>query len=195
MQADIDQVLIDRQAIARRVDELARQIVADLEPDLSRGEADLTLVPILTGSIIFVADLIRHMPLRMRISVMSITSYPGKATSSRGASVEAALTRLPESLAGHHVLLIDDILDSGNTLRLARQIVTERQPDSFRTCVLLRKKRDAAMATPCDYVAFDIPDQFVVGYGLDFDDLYRNLPEICTLRQEVAAGATENGRC
>lgn len=195
MQADIERVLIDRQTIARRIDDLAAQIVADVEPDLGApGDpegADLMLVPILTGSIIFVADLMRQMPLRMRISMMSITSYPGKAMSSRGASVEAALTKLPDSLAGHHVLLIDDILDSGNTLRLARELIEERRPETFRTCVLLRKRREAAMSTPCDYVAFDIPDEFVVGYGLDFDDLYRNLPEICTLRQEVAAAAAE----
>ena len=181
---DIDRVLIDRDAIAARVAELGERIAADLG-DEAGGAADVTLVPILTGSIIFLADLIRQLPLRMRIHVMSVTSYPGTATASRGSRVEAALTRVPESLDGQHVLLIDDILDSGGTLDLATRLLRERRPASLRTCVLLRKRREAAMAFPVNYVAFDIPDEFVVGYGLDYDDLYRNLPDIAILRPEV----------
>ena len=189
MQSDIDQVLIDREAIARRIDELAEQIAVDLRAEAARGDeagpAEITLVPILTGSFMFVADLIRRLPVRMQIRLISVSSYPGKATSSRGASVKHSLDDLPESLAGMHVLVIDDILDSGGTLRLVHDILRAKQPASLRTCVLLRKQRPEAMATPVDYVAFDIPDEFVVGYGLDFDDYYRNLPEICTLRPEV----------
>ncbi len=185
MQADIERVLIDREAIAQRVHELAGQIVADLGPDAAVEDQEITLVPILTGSIIFVSDLIRKMPLRMQIRVMSVTSYPGRATASRGASVEAALTKLPDSLEDRHILIIDDILDSGNTLSLAREMIQKRSPESLRSCVLLRKERPEAMEAAVDYVAFDIPDEFVVGYGLDYDDYYRNLPDICTLRQEV----------
>ncbi|MCC6682609.1 MAG: hypoxanthine phosphoribosyltransferase [Phycisphaeraceae bacterium] len=180
MQADIQSVLIDRAAIAQRLDQMSRQIVADLH-----GAADLTLVPILTGSIIFVSDLIRRIPLKMRIRVMSVTSYPGTATTSRGAAVEAALDKVPQSLAGQHVLVVDDILDSGGTLRLVVDTLRRRGPADLRTCVLLRKQIPSAVATPVDYVAFDIPDHFVVGYGLDYDDYYRNLPDICTLRPEV----------
>ncbi|MEX1017776.1 MAG: hypoxanthine phosphoribosyltransferase [Phycisphaeraceae bacterium] len=186
MQRDIERVLIDRDAIARRVRELGQQIAADLREPASGGEpVEITLVPVLTGSLIFLADLVRELPIRMQIHVMSITSYPGRSTASRGASIEAGLTRLPESLAGLHVLLIDDILDSGHTLKLATDTLRQRQPASLRTCVLLRKRREQAMQTPVDYVAFDIPDAFVVGYGLDYDDYYRNLPEIVTLRPDV----------
>ena len=185
MQADIEQVLIDRHAIAARVRELAEQIASDLGPAMDQADQHITLVPILTGSIIFVSDLIRHMPMRMQIKVISVTSYPGKATASRGASLEASLTKLPASLEGRHVLVVDDILDSGHTLSHVRDIIEQRQPASYRSCVLLRKQRPQALNTANDYVAFDIPDAFVVGYGLDYDDYYRNLPDICTLRREV----------
>ncbi len=192
MQQDIEKVLISRDEIDERLDQLAKEIyddiLADASPCPKNGTPiipDITLVPILTGSIIFVADLIRRLPIKMQIRVMSITSYPGTSTSTKGASVEAALTRLPDNLTGHHVLIIDDILDSGNTLRLVKNILSERNPNSIRSCMLLRKQRPEALAEPCEYVAFDIPDEFVIGYGLDYDDYYRNLPEICTLKPEV----------
>lgn len=188
MQADIDHVLIDRDTISRRLDELGEQVAADLRAETEGGPGEVTLVPILTGSIIFLADLIRRLPMPMQIRVMSVTSYPGTATSSRGASVEAALTKLPEDLSNNHVVVIDDILDSGNTLRLVKETIEQRNPISLRTCVLLRKKIPSAMSFKVDYVAFDIPDEFVVGYGLDFNDYYRNLPDIVTLKQHVYAG-------
>jgi hypoxanthine phosphoribosyltransferase len=188
MQGDIRKVLIDRGAIARGVADLARRITADLTPPGqtpgSNGR-ELTLVPILTGSIIFVADLIRCLPLRMKIRLLSLGSYPGKATTSRGVQLHEALTRLPDSFAGAHVLLIDDILDSGRTLTLACELLRARGPASLRTCVLLRKQRPEALAFQVDYACFDIPDEFVVGYGLDYNDYYRNLPDIVALRPEV----------
>jgi len=146
---------------------------------------EITLVPILTGSLIFVADLIRHMPLRMRIQLVSISSYRGSTTLPRAAQIERGLTDLPESLAGRHVVLVDDILDSGQTLGLAREMLLQRDPASVRTCVLLRKRRPEALACPVDYVCFDIPDTFVVGYGLDYNGYYRNLPDIVTLKPHV----------
>jgi hypoxanthine phosphoribosyltransferase len=205
MQADIQRVLFNRAAIARGVARLARRITADLNnglaaqtdaqalagtpgvPPVALSSFEVTLVPILTGSFIFVADLIRRLPLRMKIRLISIGSYPGKATSSRGAMVQSGLTNLPASLAGAHVLVIDDILDSGSTLRLAMQTLRECGPASVRSCVLLRKRRAEALAFPVDYVCFDIPDEFVVGYGLDYNDYYRNLPDIVTLKPEVMA--------
>jgi len=197
MQDDIDLVLIHRDAIGRRLDELAQTIAADLKAETDRdaqgdsgGEpGEITLVPILTGSIIFLADLIRRLPIPMQIRVMSVTSYPGTATSSQGASIEAALTKLPEDLSKNHVLIIDDILDSGNTLRVVKKTIEERNPASLRTCVLLRKTIPSAMSFDVDYVAFDIPDEFVVGYGLDYNDYYRNLPDIVTLKKHVYSEA------
>src|SRR5690606_33592007 len=107
-------------------------------------DGEITFVPILVGSIIFLADLIRHLPVRMQIRVMTVSSYPGTATTSQGARIDAALTNLPERLDGRHVLLVDDILDSGSTLRLVTDIVRRRNPASVRTCVLLRKQRPQA---------------------------------------------------
>lgn len=192
MQSDIERILIDRSRIADRVAEIARQITEDFTADGDHNDgAEITLVPILTGSIIFVADLIRLLPIRMQIRLVSITSYPGTATSSRGASIQKELTNLPDDLTGRHVLVIDDILDSGNTLKLIKDTLAARNPDSVRTCVLLRKQRPEAMACPVDYVCFDIPDEFVVGYGLDYNDYYRNLPEIVTLKRELIVEASE----
>jgi hypoxanthine phosphoribosyltransferase len=186
MQQDIERILITRQDIDRRVREVAQQITGDLARDAGPHELpELTLVPILTGSIIFVADLIRQLPLMMQIKLMSISSYPGKSTSSKGAQIKEALSDLPESLEGAHVLLLDDILDSGHTLRFACDYIRTRKPASLHTCVLLRKQRPEAMAFPVDYFCFDIPDAFVVGYGLDFNDYYRNLPDIVTLKPTV----------
>jgi len=189
MQDDIDHVLIDRDAISQRLDELAESLAADLLAETKEGPGEVTLVPILTGSIIFLADLIRRLPMPMQIRVMSVTSYPGTAMSSKGASIEAALTKLPEDLSNNHVVIIDDILDSGNTLRLVKETIEQRNPISLRTAVLLRKKIPSAMSFHAEYVAFDIPDEFVVGYGLDFNDYYRNLPDIVTLKKHVYAQA------
>ncbi|MEM9252814.1 MAG: hypoxanthine phosphoribosyltransferase [Planctomycetota bacterium] len=194
MREDVERVLVDREAIAARVAELGERISADLLADAGGPDGDLTIVPVLTGSMIFVADLIRCVPLRMRIKVVAVSSYPGQATESVGpARMTAALGSLPDRLDGQHLLVVDDILDSGQTLQFVRDELTKRNPASFRSCVLLRKQRPEAMATPVDYVAFDIPDEFVVGYGLDYDDEYRNLPEVCTLRAEVVTGASANG--
>ncbi len=100
---------------------------------------------------------------------------------------------IDESIEGKHVLIVDDILDSGGTLKLIRAELSKRNPASLRACVLLRKQRPSAMATPCEYVGFDIPDVFVVGYGLDFDNYYRNLPVIGTLREEAMGPVASPG--
>ncbi|MCK4871564.1 MAG: hypoxanthine phosphoribosyltransferase [Phycisphaerales bacterium] len=184
---DIDRVLIDRDRIAARVAELGRQIAADLERDTKRHPSDehageIVLVPILTGSIIFLADLIRSMPLKMQIRVISVSSYAGRTTQSRGAQLAG---ELPPDIEGSHVLIVDDILDSGRTIRLVRKLIAERKPATLRTCVLLRKEIPEAMATPCDYVGFDVPNEFIVGAGLDYNGYYRNLPDLVTLRPEA----------
>lgn len=181
MHNDIKHILLDRNRIAARVKELGRQIATDLEK-LADHPTDIVLVPILTGSIVFVADLIRHLPLKLRIGVISVSSYPGKSRTSRGVSIRSTL---PPSLKGRHVLIIDDILDSGQTIDMVREIIREQQPVTVWTCVLLRKDRPDAMKVPVEYIGFDIPDEFVVGYGLDYDDYYRNLPDIVTLRKEA----------
>jgi len=181
MLRDIERVLIDREAIDRRVRALGGAIVRDLEGD-GASEAELVIVPILTGSVIFVADLIRHLPLKLRLEVAGVTSYPGTSMESKGASMRHDL---PRTLGGKHVLVVDDILDSGQTLDLVSRLIREQKPASLRTCVLLRKPGKAKVPFEPEYVGFDIPDEFVVGYGLDYDGYYRNYPEIATLRPEA----------
>lgn len=186
----IDRVLLDRQRIAERVGDLAAEIATDFSREV--GDAgihapnpeSLTLLPLLTGSVIFLADLIRQLPLMMRIRLLSVSSYPGKATTSQGVTIRDELS---DDLTGQHVLIVDDILDSGRTITAVRERVEQRRPASVRVCVLLRKNVPAAQAVHADYVGFDIPDEFVVGYGLDFDGYYRNLPEVVTLRREAMA--------
>ena len=199
MQGDIDRVLIDRRRIALRIEALAKEITRDLEALTGQdgaAEPEVTLIPILTGGFIFAADLMRHLPLKLKIRLISVSSYPGTSTVTRGAQIKSDLSHLPTALPGSHVIVIDDILDSGNTLRLVCETFRAMEPASLRTCVLLRKQRPQALAFPVDYVAFDIPDEFVVGYGLDFNDHYRNLPDIVTLRPQVieaAQGAAGDG--
>lgn len=175
---DIKHVLIPRARIAERIADLAREITRDHAPAAPGGVTEITLIPILTGAMIFAADLIRQMPIAMKIGLLAVSSYPGKATQSKGAQVIGS--RLGD-LSGRHVLLVDDILDSGGTLAAVVPYLKELGPASIKTCVLLRKDRPAARQVHADYVGFDIPDEFVVGYGLDFDDYYRNLPDIVTL--------------
>lgn len=183
MLRDIERVLIDRASIDRRVDELGRAIVADLVRDGAAGDdAELVIVPILTGAMILVADLIRHLPIKLHLELAGVSSYPGTSIESKGASMKHDL---PPTLGGKHVLIVDDILDSGQTLDLVSRIVRDMKPASLRTCVLLRKPGKARVHFTPDYVGFDIPDEFVVGYGLDYDGYYRNYPEIATLRPEA----------
>jgi len=180
MHADIDRILIPRERIADRVGQLARQIVVD-HATLGDG-AEITIVPILTGAMIFCGDLIRQMPIAMKIGLMTVSSYPGASVASQGAQV---IQRQLANVKDRHVLVIDDILDSGNTMRLVVPTLRDLGASSVRTCVLLKKDRPAAREVAIDYVGFEIPDEFVVGYGLDYDDYYRNLPDIVTLHRRV----------
>ena len=184
MRGDIQKILISQDQIARRVRELAVQITADHAAPPIQGAGQITIVPILTGAMLFCADLIRHLPMRMRISLLAVSSYPGPSTQPQQLQV---LFREVEDLQQQHVLIIDDILDSGSTLRLVQGMLAKLGPASLKTCVLLRKNTAGAQQTRVDYVGFDIPDEFVVGYGLDYDDYYRNLPDVGTLKPEVIA--------
>ncbi len=184
---EIEKILIDELRIANRVDEIGQRITADLRPLMAKAEQGgqelrLTLIPILTGSMVFVADLIRRLPVKLRLELIGVSSYPGKSMESKGVSISH---ELPKSLEGQHVLVVDDILDSGATLDVVTRLIKGQRPASLRTCVLLRKPGKARVDVEADYVGFDIPDEFVVGYGLDYDGFYRNLPSIATLRAEA----------
>lgn len=182
MQADIEKILIPQQRIAQRVRELAEQITADHATAAETSGAEITIVPVLTGAMIFCSDLIRHIPIAMRIGLVTVSSYPGASVSAQGAQV---LSRQLGDVSGRHVLLLDDILDSGGTINLVVPLISGLGAASVRTCVLLRKDRPSARATHVDYAGFEIPDEFVVGYGLDFNNYYRNLPDIVTLKRDV----------
>jgi len=170
--------------------QIARDLAANGADDPSR-QGRLTLVPILTGSVIFLADLIRHMPMFMRIELISVSSYPGVHTTPGKLRILTDLHAL--NLKGRDVLLVDDILDSGQTLAAVAQALKEKEIASLRTCVLLRKQRDKPPAMDVDYACFDIPDEFVVGYGLDYNDYYRNLPYIATLKPQAIRRHAEMG--
>jgi hypoxanthine phosphoribosyltransferase len=184
-------VLISQEQIAQRVRELGHELAADLGKDLARDDDDLStpgrvvLIPILTGAVVFLADLIRQMPMHMSMSMVSVSSYPGASKESKGASLRS---ELPRDLGGKHVVLVDDILDTGRTLSLLQRLVGEQSPASLRTCVLLKKDCPRLADADAQYVGFEIPSEFVVGYGLDYDGHYRNLPEICVLEDPASEG-------
>jgi hypoxanthine phosphoribosyltransferase len=176
VQNDIERVLFDGPAIHTRLDEMAAQITADYP----RGE--LTVIAILTGSVMFVSDLLRRIPLPLKLDCLSVASYQGKTTTSGEVMIRES--GVPE-IAGRHVLILDDILDTGHTLAAVRKRVQAGNPRSVRVCVLLSKKKRRVRHVHPDYIGFEIEDEFVVGYGLDFMERYRNLPYIGVLRKEL----------
>jgi hypoxanthine phosphoribosyltransferase len=177
----IDQVLIPEDRIAQRVRELALKIMED-HSAAGLDDAEITIVPVMTGAMIFASDLIRKIPMAMKIGLMTVSSYPGSSIQSRGSQMIASQVG---NVEGRHVLVVDDILDSGGTLHLVVPSLREMGAASVKSCVLLRKDRPTAHAVHVDYVGFEIPDKFVVGYGLDYNDYYRNLPDIVTLKNPI----------
>lgn len=165
-------VLITPEQIQQRVDEIGREIA-----NTYHGQS-ITIVGVLTGCLVFLADLIRRLDLPLKIALVQASSYRGKATQSGELHVQDDL--LPD-LKGRHVLLIDDILDTGNTLKHMVQHLQASGVASIRTAVLLHKRERQQVALEPDFVGFNIPNEFVVGYGLDYDDEYRNLPYIGVL--------------
>ncbi len=176
MRGDLEKVLFDEPAIHRRLDDMAAQISNDYR------DRELTVIAVLHGSLMFVADLLRRIPLPLKLDCLSVASYHGKAQSS-GAVVFKQIT-LPD-VGGRDILVLDDILDSGFTLAAVRETLETARPHSIQICVLLSKKKPRAREVDADYVGFEIEDEFVVGYGLDFRKRYRNLPYIGVLRREL----------
>jgi hypoxanthine phosphoribosyltransferase len=142
------------------------------------GNRPLTIVGVMTGSVVLLADLIRQLQMPLRVGVVQARSYRGATTTRGELTINADL--MPD-IAGRDVLLIDDIFDTGHTMKALVTAVSALRPTSVRTAVLLRKRERQEIAMEPDFVAFDIPDEFVVGYGLDYHDAYRNLPYIAAL--------------
>lgn len=176
---DIAYILIDEVELRRRIQELGKAIETD------HAEADdLLLICVLKGAYIFLADLSRALSRPHQVDFMGVSSY-GHGTKSSGAV--QIIMDLKEDISGRHVLIVEDIIDSGRTLSYMRRNLLARAPASLRICSLLNKPSRREVDVEVDYIGFDIPDEFVVGYGLDYSQLYRNLPYIAVLKPEIFA--------
>ena len=177
MHQDLTRILVTADQIQQRIAELAQQIVRDYA-----GEPDLLLVGVLKGSVMCMVDLARALQRPIALDFIAISSY-GKSTETSG--VVRVLKDLDTDIAGRHVLIVEDIVDSGLTLAYLRENLQRRNPASLRICVFLNKPGRREAAVHIDYVGFDIPNEFVVGYGLDYAERYRNLPYIGVLDPDV----------
>lgn len=176
MHEDIEKILIPADAIHRRVQELGRQISADYQ-----GQ-EVTLIGVLRGASVFLADLLRAVTIGTRVDFMAISSYQD-ATQSSG--VVRITKDLDDSIEGRATVVVEDIIDTGLTLHYLRENLSTRGPASLRVCALLDKPARRVVPEAPEYVGFAIPDEFVVGYGLDYAQRYRNLPYVGTLKPEV----------
>lgn len=173
MHEDVERILLSAEEIRAQVAELGRKISEDYQ-----GK-ELVVVGILKGAAIFCADLLRQITVPVAIDFMAVSSY-GASTKSSG--VMRILKDLDESIEGKHVLLVEDIVDTGLTLNYLREYLEGRNPASLRVCVLLDKPSRRKTDITVEYRGFEIPDEFVVGYGLDYAEKYRNLPYISVLK-------------
>lgn len=176
LEDDIAKTLISEEEIKRRVVELGEQISADY------AAKSPFLIAVLKGAYVFLADLCRNLSVPHEVHFMAISSYGGRATESSG--VVRILMDVPSSPEGRDVLIVEDIVDSGRTLDYILRNLNTRNPASVRVCTLLSKPSRREVDVPLDYVGFEIPDEFVLGYGLDFDEHYRNLRFIGVLKPE-----------
>ncbi|MGD9529427.1 hypoxanthine phosphoribosyltransferase [Pseudonocardia sp.] len=179
---DIASVLVTEKAIRDRTVELATELGRDYAE--RTGASDLLLVGVLKGAVMFMTDLARALPMPVQLEFMAVSSY-GSSTSSSG--VVRILKDLDRDIAGRHVLIVEDIIDSGLTLSWLLKNLESRAPASLQVCTLLRKPDAVKVDVPVAYVGFDIPNEFVVGYGLDYAERYRDLPYIGTLDPAVYA--------
>ena len=173
---DIAEILVTREALAQRVAELGKQITNDYQ-----GKR-LLLLGVLKGAVLFLVDLARQIQLPLEIDFMATSSY-GASTQSSG--IVRILKDLEDSVEGQHILVVEDIVDSGLTLDYLLRSLAARSPASIKVCGLLIKDRPRELTVPVDYVGFTIPDRFVVGYGLDYAERYRNLPYVGVLKPEL----------
>ena len=172
----VGEILIDEETLAARVTELGAEVSADYQG------RDLLLIGVLKGAVFFMADLMRHLTVPCEIDFMAISSY-GAQTDSSG--VVRILKDLDINIEGRNVLVVEDIIDSGLTLSYLMRNLESREPATLEVCALLTKPSRRQIDVPVRYVGFEIPDRFVVGYGLDFAERYRNLPYVAVMSQEL----------
>ena len=179
----LQEILIDSESLQQRVIELAGMINKDYAETRK-----LLLVCILKGGVIFLADLVRHLTVPHSIDFMAIASYGSGARESSG-RVRIDMD-LRQDIAGKHIIIVEDIVDSGHTLQYILSVLATRQPASVRICTLLSKPSRRLVHIDLDYVGFEIPDKFVFGYGLDLDEYFRNLPFIGVCKSDSLVGAS-----
>ncbi len=178
LEDDVAEILVTEEELKAKVAELGQAISADY-----RGKNPL-LIAILKGAVVFLTDLMRHITIPHEIDFIAVSSY-GAATESSG--IVRLVMDLETNIEGRHVLLVEDIVDTGLTLNYIIENLKTRRPASIKTCVLLNKAERRQVDVPLDYVGFDIPNKFVVGYGLDYGEKYRNLPFVGVLKPELYA--------
>jgi hypoxanthine phosphoribosyltransferase len=184
MHADVEEILLSEEQIATRVAELGRQLSAEY------ASRDPVLVSVLKGSIVFLADLIRSMDIPLSVDLMEVSSY-GSGTETSGQV--RILKDLSRSIEGREVIVVEDIIDTGLTLNYLLRYLGERNPSSISVCCLLDKPARRLAEIEIGYRGFTIPDRFVIGYGLDYDERYRNLPYIGVLRPSVYGATPPEG--
>lgn len=172
---DVPEILITAEQIRQRTCELAQEISRDYEG------RDLHLICVLKGGVVFLVDLMKELTVPHSVDFMATSSY-GAETRSSG--VVRILKDLDDPIAGRNVLIVEDIIDSGHTLDYLTRILREREPNSLRICTLLNKQERREVDVPIDYVGFNIPNKFVYGYGLDLDQIHRNLPYVAVFKAE-----------
>ena len=177
---DIDKTLIPEDELQQRI----AQIGQEINETYSDEDCPL-LVCVLKGAFMFLADLTRHLTIRHEVDFMETSSYGSRTVSS---GVVRILLDLERNIQRRHVLIVEDIVDSGRTLDYVTRNLRTREPASLRVCTLLDKPSRRVIEVPLDFVGFEVPDEFVVGYGLDYAEVYRNLPFIGVLREEIYAG-------
>lgn len=173
---DIEKILVDKDTIKNRVKELGAEITREYQ-----GK-DLLVVGVLKGGFMFMADLVREIQCKMDLDFMSVSSY-GNATESSG--IVRIIKDIDTSIAGKHVLLVEDLIDSGLTLSHLKQLLNTRRPKSIKICTMFDKPSRRKVDMKMDFIGLEIPDYFIVGYGLDYGGLYRNLPDVCVLKPEI----------
>lgn len=175
---DIGQVLLTAEEIQRRVEELGARISQDYQG------RDLLMISVLKGSVVFMADLMRAITIPAKIDFMAVSSY---GSGSKSSGVVKIIKDIDIELAGKDLLIVEDILDSGMTLSYLKNLLGDRNPASIRVVTLLDKPARRGVPIQPDYRGFEVPDEFLVGYGLDYNEHYRNLPYIGVLKPEVYA--------
>jgi hypoxanthine phosphoribosyltransferase len=178
-QGDVSEILISQEELAKRVAELGQQITSDYQ-----GK-DLLLVGVLKGAFVFMVDLARAIKLPLEIDFMAVSSY-GAATESSG--VVKIIKDLDCAIEDKHILIVEDIIDTGLTLKYICENLKSRAPASLKICALINKSKDRKAEIDVDYTGFQIPDKFIVGYGLDVAEVYRNLPYIALYKPTTQAG-------